>query len=224
MEKHNNPDLLQLKGSAPSLQSTLRDGAGPEESERSSLAQPTAALPDQGLAALGITPEQLLYLQLLQNPLAALGLGGLQPQVITESSPVYKTEPVVETSVIKLFLGAKEYYTTLTNTNGVTVKTDYILSTKTINAPTGLGGLTVGPAEEQRGLGLVPSYTVLTSPVIRNTILTQTLTEEIKITFRNIPTLTTLTSTNLVSTQVTSFVTKTERVLPTVNPLAGLLG
>ena len=145
-------------------------------------------------------------------------------EVITESSPVYKTEPVVETSVNKLFLGAKEYYTTLTNTNGVTVKTDYILSTKTINAPTGLGGLTVGPAEEQRGLGLVPSYTVLTSPVIRNTILTQTLTEEIKITFRNIPTLTTLTSTNLVSTQVTSFVTKTERVLPTVNPLAGLLG
>ena len=38
--------------------------------------QPTPSLPDLGLAGLGVTPEQLLYLQLLQNPLAALGIGG----------------------------------------------------------------------------------------------------------------------------------------------------
>ena len=137
---------------------------------------------------------------------------------------------MIETSVIKLFLGAKEYFTTLTNTQGVTVKTDYILATKTINSPTGLGGLTAGLgglAEVDQpglGLGLLPSYTVVTSPVTRDTIVTQTLTEQIRITFRNIPTLTTLTSTKVVSTQVTSFVTKTERVLPTANPLAGLLG
>ena len=80
MEKHNNPDLLQLKGSAPSLESSLTGGAGPEEvTARPALSTP--GLPDNGLSALGITPEQLLYLQLLQNPLAALGLGGLQPQV-----------------------------------------------------------------------------------------------------------------------------------------------
>merc|ERR1719479_50214 len=52
MEKHNNPDLLQLKGSAPSLESS----------------QAPAQVP-------GVTPEQLLYLQLLSNPLAALGIG-----------------------------------------------------------------------------------------------------------------------------------------------------
>ena len=132
---------------------------------------------------------------------------------------------MIETSVIKLFLGAKEYFTTLTNTQGVTVKTDYILATKTINSPTGLGGLTAGLEQPGLGLGgLLPSYTVVTSPVTRDTLVTQTLTEQIKITFRNVPTLTTLTSTKVVSTQVTSFVTKTERVLPTANPLAGLLG
>ena len=38
--------------------------------------QPTPSLPELGLAGLGVTPEQLLYLQLLQNPLAALGIGG----------------------------------------------------------------------------------------------------------------------------------------------------
>ena len=59
MEKHNNPDLLQLKGSAPSLESS----------------QAPAQVP-------GVTPEQLLYLQLLSNPLAALGIGaGFKPQV-----------------------------------------------------------------------------------------------------------------------------------------------
>ena len=82
MEKHNNPDLAQLKGSAPSLESSVTGGVRAEESQSSvSPAQATPSLPDNGLAALGITPEQLLYLQLLQNPLAALGLGGLQPQV-----------------------------------------------------------------------------------------------------------------------------------------------
>ena len=131
---------------------------------------------------------------------------------------------MIETSVIKLFLGAKEYFTTLTNTQGVTVKTDYILATKTINSPTGLGGLTAGLEQPGLGLGLLPSYTVVTSPVTRDSLITQTLTEQIRITFRNVPTLTTLTSTKVVSTQVTSFVTKTERVLPTANPLAGLLG
>ena len=61
MEKHNNPDLVQLKGSqpAPSLESS----------------QSPAQVP-------GVTPEQLLYLQLLSNPLAALGIGGgFRPQV-----------------------------------------------------------------------------------------------------------------------------------------------
>ena len=37
----------------------------------------------------------------------------LTGQVVTESSPVYRTEPVVETSVIRLLFGAKETFTTL---------------------------------------------------------------------------------------------------------------
>ena len=48
--------------------------------------RPAAATPslpaNPALSGLGISPEQLLYLQLLQNPLAALGLGGIQPQVV----------------------------------------------------------------------------------------------------------------------------------------------
>ena len=157
-------------------------------------------------------------------------------QVITETSPVYKTEPVIETSVIKLTFGAREIFTTLTETQGVTTKTDYIYATKTVNNG-GLGGLTAAlgglgglgglsgldaqqPQDNVAALGLVPSFTVVSSPVIRDTVVTETLTEQFKITFRNQETFTTITSTNLVSTQITSFITKTQ----TINPLAGLLG
>ena len=140
-------------------------------------------------------------------------------QVVTESSPVYVTEPVIDTTVLKVFFGARETYTTLVNTAGVTTRTEYVTSTRTL-AP-GLGGL-----GQQQGvpnlpaLPLLPSYTVVSSPVTRDTVITETQTEEFRITFRNQETFTTITSTQLVSTQITSFITKTQ----TVNPLAGLLG
>ena len=140
-------------------------------------------------------------------------------QVVTESSPVYVTEPVIDTTVLKVFFGARETYTTLVNTAGVTTRTEYLTSTRTL-AP-GLAGL-----GQQQGvanlpaLPLLPSYTVVSSPVTRDTVITQTQTEEFRITFRNVETFTTITSTKLVSTQITSFITQTQ----TVNPLAGLLG
>ena len=79
-DRHSNPVP------APNIESSFgspntRLGAG--LATRPTQTQATPSLPDNGLAALGITPEQLLYLQLLQNPLAALGIGGAfqQPQV-----------------------------------------------------------------------------------------------------------------------------------------------
>ena len=81
-DRHSNPVP------APNIESSFgspntRLGAG--LATRPTQTQATPSLPDNGLAALGITPEQLLYLQLLQNPLAALGIGGAfqQPQVRT---------------------------------------------------------------------------------------------------------------------------------------------
>ena len=132
---------------------------------------------------------------------------------------MYITEPLVSTTVLKVFFGARETYTTLVNTAGVTTRTEYLTSTRTL-AP-GLGGL-----GQQQGvanlpaLPLLPSYTVVSSPVTRDTVITETQTEEFRITFRNVETFTTITSTKLVSTQITSFITQTQ----TVNPLAGLLG
>ena len=151
---------------------------------------------------------------------------------MTESSPVYKTEPVVESSVLQLFLGAKEFFTTLTSTVGFTTKTDYVLSTRTVSKG-GLGGLGalgglqgLQPKLEQQapqqGLGalLGQGVKIVSSAVTKDVVVTETDTEEYQLVFRNRPTKTTLTSTRLVTTQVVSFVTQTI----TTNPLAGLLG
>ena len=122
---------------------------------------------------------------------------------------------MVETSVIKLRFGAKETFTTLVQTVGVTTSTDYVLTTRTLAG----GGLAGANPQLPNLAALVPSFTLVTSPVTRDTLVTQTHTELIRITFRNVPTLTTLTSTKVVSTQVTSYVTKTQ----SLNPLAGLI-
>ena len=134
---------------------------------------------------------------------------------MTESSPVLVTRPVVETSVIRLLFGAKETFTTLIQTVGLTTSTDYVLTTRTLPSP----GLAAANQQLPNLAALVPSFTLVTSPVTRDTLVTQTHTEQIRITFRNIPTLTTLTSTKVVSTRVTSYVTKTQ----SLNPLAGLI-
>lgn len=242
MEQNNNPELFDLKKqNSPVIESSFGDIDQKLHQQNGQL-ENIQATPSLNLGGLGITPEQLLYLQLLQNPLAALGIGGgLQSQVITESSPIYKTEPIIQTSVIKLFLGAKEFFTTLASTVGLTTKTDYVYSTKTVSGGlnglgglAGLGGLRGLPLGNQQQVvnkpqqpqlgGILPSITVVSSPVTRNTVITETLTEEYKIRFRNQPTLTTVTSTKLVTTQVVSFVTRTQQVFPSANPLAGLLG
>ena len=46
-------------------------------------------------------------------------------QVITSSKPIYKTETMYATSTIPLFLGAKKFFTTLTQAIGITTKTEY---------------------------------------------------------------------------------------------------
>ncbi|XP_023340559.1 cell wall protein DAN4 [Eurytemora carolleeae] len=234
MEKQHNPEIFQLKNPANQI--------APSRTIATPALQQLPSNP-----GFNISPEQLLYLQLLQNPLAALlggGAAAIQPQVVTESTPVLRTETVYETNTIKLFQGAKEFTTLVTNVVGLTTITDYDYSTSTVAPGLGFGGISglgnLGGLSGLNGLQgglnlnngdspnnggfLQPSFTVVSSPVIRNTVETQTFTQELKITFRNIPTLTTITSTSVVSTQVTSYVTRTQRVSPTANPFAGFLG
>ena len=76
---------------------------------------------------------------------------------------------------------------------------------------------------------------VTSEAVVKDTVIPSTITKEIKITFRNTPTITHLTSTTMVSTRVTEYVTKTvapggigggpgSNAAPAFNPLAALFG
>ena len=72
-----------------------------------------------------------------------------------------------------------------------------------------------------------PGFTITSEPIIKDTVIPTTIYKSVKITFRNKPTTTTLTSTSTVSTQITSYVTKTiplSQVNPTLNPFSGGLG
>ncbi len=137
------------------------------------------------------------------------------------------------TSTIPLFLGAKKFFTTLTQAIGVTTKTEYETTTQTVNAannPNGLfGGFNFGQANNPlannpANPGVNAGFVVTSEAVTKDTVVPSTVTKEIKITFRNTPTVTTLTSTTMVSSQITSYVTKTVRAQPTLSPGAGLAG
>ena len=77
---------------------------------------------------------------------------------------MYITEPLVSTTVLKVFFGARETYTTLVNTQGMTTKTDFVITTKTINNNSGGLGAANLPALAQ---AIMPSYTLVTEPVTR---------------------------------------------------------
>ena len=64
-------------------------------------------------------------------------LSFLQQQI--QSTPVYRTETLYSTSTIPLFLGAKKFFTTLTQAVGVTTITEYETSTQQVNNANGFG-------------------------------------------------------------------------------------
>ena len=72
-----------------------------------------------------------------------------------------------------------------------------------------------------------PAFTITSEPIIKDTVITTTNYKSVKITFRNEPITTTLTQRTTVSTQITSYITKTiplSQVNPTLSPFGGGLG
>jgi hypothetical protein len=148
---------------------------------------------------LGLQAAQLQYLQLLGAQLT-----DLQPKVVTLTHPVVTTEEQFETQTLTLGLGGKEVVTTVVTPVGLTTRTGFTYVTTTL-----------GP--------LAPATTIVSSPVVRNTVLTETDIQQYRILFRNRPITTTLTSTRLVTTMATTYVTETLTLQP-APLLAGILG
>ena len=259
MEKDNNPDIVSLKSSQTDNKATAVNPLQSSFGQLNSAFNPfalfgnlggiggsattsTPGLPNNPLA--GLTNDQLrqlALLQYLQNPFALAALQQPQQQgIITKSIPTYKTETVYATSTIPLFLGAKKFFTTLTQSIGMTTITEYETQTQSVSpgGGNGLGGLNLfggfgnqpqasAPAFAGNIFAPKPAFTITSEAIVKDTVIPTTIYKDVKITFRNRPTTTTLTSTSMISTQITSYVTKTvplSQVNPTLNPFSGGLG
>jgi len=246
MEKEHNPEIAKMKKQAVPQQQPQQQQQLVNPLLAAALAaqqqRQTPSLPAFNPLA-SLTPEQiqqLALLQYLQNPFGGLaGLPNLaspappKPQQAA-AKPVIRTETIYATSTIPLHFGNKEIFTTITSAVGVTTVTEYEQQQQQVQQQTlPPPALPVAPAYNPlaAAAALQPSFTVTSRPVVQNTVIPSTITKEIRITFRNVPTLTTLTSTTMVSTQVTSYVTQTVTAAPSLNaggfglnPLAALLG
>eukprot|EP00094_Tigriopus_californicus_P002283 TCALIF_02204-PA protein Name:"Protein of unknown function" AED:0.24 eAED:0.28 QI:0/0.5/0.2/0.8/1/1/5/0/1468 len=190
------------------------------------------------------SPEQIRHLallQYLQNPFGGLGglpnlaLGGINPSQnhapnqaqnqggqVVASKPVIRTETLFTTKTVPLMFGNKKMETTITSAIGVTTVTEYQPELRTAgpnpSLPTNPGLAFGNPFNPAAALGLQPSFQVTSDAVVKDTVIPSTVTKEVKITFRNVPTVTRLTSTTMVTTQITEYVTRTIQAAPTLNP------
>ena len=149
-----------------------------------------------------LSSAQLEYLQLLGLPAQ---LPDLQPRLVTLTQPVVTTEEQFSTQTLTLGLGGKEVVTTLVQPLGLTTITSFTTLTTTLPS-----------------LSPFPSTTIISSPVVVNTVVTQTDIQQYRILFRNRPITTTLTSTRLVTTMATSYIVQTVTLQP-ANPFLGIL-
>lgn len=162
--------------------------------------------------ANNLSPEQLQQLAILRllNPQAA------QPQIITTSKPVIKLETVYESHVIPIFNGVSTTLSTISKALATVTKTDYELGTSTL-AP----ALPLPPVNPLNPLNpLFPpqvpqQFTVTSAPVVTQTIVTQTDSRILKLTFGAKTAYTTILSSRVVPTLLTTFVTTSIPVQPT---------
>ncbi|KAL9917074.1 uncharacterized protein ACN2A1_002987 isoform 1-T2 [Glossina fuscipes fuscipes] len=140
------------------------------------------------------------------------------PTVITNSRPVVKLETLWESYVIPVTNGQTTSFRTLSKAKGVVEKTDFILDTTTLSAPAILPPSTINPF-------LLPlqqqQFQTITSPIVQQTIVTQTESKILKLTFGAKTAYTTLYSTQVVPTLQTMYVTTSIPVQASANPFPG---
>ncbi|XP_015368831.1 PREDICTED: proteoglycan 4 [Diuraphis noxia] len=188
-----------------------------------------------------MSPEQLQQLALyrLLNPNAPI-----PAPVITTSRPVLRYETVFETHALPVVNGGTTYYTTLSRPVGTVTRTDYEMVTTTLAIPqpqslpfqppqlqpTPLFQFQQTPLfppqlqqQQQQQFPVQPtlfpaqpSFAITSTPVITQSMVTQTDSKVLKLTFGAKTAYTTIYSSSVVPTQVTSYVTQSVAVQPTV--------
>lgn len=175
-----------------------------------------------------MTPEQLQQLALyrLLNPNAPLP--GAGPALVTSSRPVLRYETLYETHALPVVNGGSTYYTTLSRPVATITRTDYEMTTATVAVPQpaqqAQQQLQQPPMfpqfqqtpQQQQLFPALPSFAVTSTPVVTQSMVTQTDSRVLKLTFGAKTAYTTIYSSSVVPTQVTSYVTQSVPVQPTV--------
>lgn len=158
----------------------------------------------------GLSPEQLQQLAILRllNPAAA---AQAQVQVITTSKPVVKLETVYESHVIPIFNGVSTILSTISKPLATVTKTEFEFGTSTIP------GLPVNPIQQINPLfqQAQPQYTVTSTPVVTQTMVTYTDSKVLKLTFGAKTAYTTILSTRVIPTVLTTYLSASVAVQPT---------
>lgn len=173
----------------------------------------TSTTPKPEPVTPALSPEQLQQLALYRflNPQAQI------PQVITTSKPIVKLETVYESHIIPIFNGVSTTFSTLSRPIATLSKTEYEYQTSTVPLPP-LPSLPPNPLLPQ------PQYQITSTPVVTQTMVTETNSKVIKLTFGAKVAYTTLFSTKVVPTIVTTYVTTQVAVQPTLPAGGGFPG
>ncbi|KAK9759288.1 putative sperm flagellar membrane protein [Popillia japonica] len=168
-------------------------------------------VPEQQTPSL--SPEQLQQLAFLRllNPAAAAGLNPVgQGQVITTSKPVLRVETLYESLVIPVVNGGNTRLSTISKSLGTVTKTDYEYGTSVLP---GLPIPQVNPIFPPQQPGA--QFAVTSSPIVQNTVVTETESKILKLTFGAKTAYTTIFSTKVVPTVLTTYMTASVPVQPT---------
>ncbi|XP_029155904.1 flocculation protein FLO11 isoform X2 [Nylanderia fulva] len=156
-----------------------------------------------------LTPEQAQQLALLKY------FGQPQPQVITTSRPVVVLETMYESHVIPVVSAGNTIYSTLSRPISTVPRTSYEYGTSTLS-PVLQPQVPQVPLFPQQ-----PQFTVTSAPLVTQTLATISDSRVLKLTFGAKTAYTTLFSTRVVPTELTTYITNTVPVQPTVPAYPG---
>nr|CAD7568282.1 unnamed protein product [Timema californicum] len=218
------PDLdLANIGSEFDLSDVDKSRLPEDQHNRFKKAQNTSPKPQlfsESPTASPFSPELQQQLALLRylNPGAAI------PQVITTSRPILRVETVYESHVLPIVNGDSTTYSTLSRPVGTVSKTEYEYGTSTLPAQPVPQVNQLFPQQQQQQQ-LFPQQQqqlILTStPIVTQTLVTETSSKVLKLTFGAKTAFTTLFSTKVIPTLLTTYLTTSVPVQPTAPSFPG---
>ncbi|XP_017045274.1 uncharacterized protein LOC108090883 [Drosophila ficusphila] len=134
-----------------------------------------------------------------------------QNNLITSTRPVIKLETLWESHVVPLVRGTETIMRTLSKSIGVVEKTEYVTDVATISmpVPSSQYPFSISPFNPFNPILAIPPQQLITSTEVQQSMVTETSSKVLKLTFGARTAYTTIFSTSVVPTAVTKLITAT---------------